>query len=82
MITFIVAAGVMLAGALTFVLPTLLRKERGDTVSAQRNDLNLDVLRDQLQELDFDRAGGAISEVDYAGARTVYGFRGLVQGAL
>lgn len=69
MIIVIVAAGVMLAGALAFVLPTLLRKEREGVVSARRNDLNLDVLRDQLLELDADRAGGAIGEVDYADAR-------------
>jgi len=69
MITFFVAAAVMLAGALSFVLPTLLRKERSAAVSARRNDLNLDVLRDQLRELDADRLGGAINDADYASAR-------------
>ena len=69
MITFIIAAAVMLAGALSFVLPTLLRKPRSAAVSVERNELNLDVLRDQLRELDADRAGGAINEADYASAR-------------
>jgi len=69
MITFIVAAAVMLVGALSFVLPTLLRKPSRGASHAERSELNLDVLRDQLRELDVDRAGGAINEADYASAR-------------
>lgn len=69
MIAFPIVAALMLALALSFVLPTLLRKQLGTTEHVQRDALNLDVLRDQLRELDADRSSGVIDEAGYASSR-------------
>jgi cytochrome c-type biogenesis protein CcmH len=69
MIAFLIAATLMLAAALFFILPTLLRKERSGTAHAQRDALNLEVLRDQLRELDADRAAGTIDDAGYDSSR-------------
>jgi cytochrome c-type biogenesis protein CcmH len=69
MMTFLIAAALMLTAALFFILPTLLRRERSGTAHAQRDALNLDVLRDQLRELDVDRQVGVIDDAGYESAR-------------
>lgn len=69
MITFWIAAGLMLAAALFFVLPALLGKPLAQRASPQRADLNLTVLRDQLHELDADLAAGTIEPDAYRTAR-------------
>jgi cytochrome c-type biogenesis protein CcmH len=69
MTAFLIAASLMLVVALLFILPTLLRQERGGAAHVQRDALNLAVLRDQLRELDADRATGAIDAVGYEIAR-------------
>lgn len=69
MIAFLIAATLMLAAALFFILPTLLRKERSGTAHAQRDAQNLEVLRDQLRELDADRAAGTIDDAGYDSSR-------------
>lgn len=69
MIAFYVVAALMVVLALSFVLPTLLRKQAGGVPSAQRDALNLEVLRDQLRELDADRTAGLIDTVGYDSAR-------------
>ena len=68
MTAFVVITAVMLALALLFVLPSLLRKE-GEAAGVQRDALNLDVLRDQLRELDADLELGAINAGGYQDAR-------------
>lgn len=69
MITFWIAAALMLAAALFFVLPALLGKPLAQRASPQRADLNLTVLRDQLHELDADLAAGTIEPEAYRAAR-------------
>jgi len=69
MTVFLIVAAVMLATALFFILPTLLRKQQNDGAHAQRDVLNLEVLRDQLRELDVDRAEGAIDNAGYDSSR-------------
>lgn len=64
MIIFILSAAAMSALALCFVLPSLLRKE-GEAAAAPDASLNLQVLRDQLSELQADRASGAIDADAY-----------------
>lgn len=59
----------MLATALAFILPPLLRKQQHAGHHVQRDVLNLDVLRDQLRELDKDRAEGLIDSTGYDSAR-------------
>ncbi|MBI1284924.1 MAG: c-type cytochrome biogenesis protein CcmI [Thiobacillus sp.] len=54
--------------ALAFVLPTLLRT-RARTTQAARRDVNIAVYRDQLKEMDADRANGLLSEAQYEAAK-------------
>ncbi len=69
MTVFLIAAALMLAMALWFVLPTLLRKEPSGTIHTQRDALNLAVLRDQLRELDADRTAGTLDDIGYESSR-------------
>lgn len=66
---FLIVAALMLAAALGFVLPPLLRKPQNASAHVQRDVLNLDVLRDQLRELDADREQGLIDEAGYDSAK-------------
>lgn len=66
---FLIAAVLLTAGALLFVLPVLLRANPGDTQRARHDELNLAVLRDQSRELDADLAAGAISAEAHKAAR-------------
>jgi len=54
--------------ALAFVLPALLRT-RARTTQAARRDVNIAVYRDQLKEMDADRANGLLSEAQYEAAK-------------
>lgn len=65
---FWIAAVACVAAALAFVLPPLLRG-RGAEDKAVRRDVNIAVYRDQLKEMDADRANGLLSEEQYAHAR-------------
>lgn len=70
---FLTIAAAMLALALFFPLSGLLRREHGQSTEqrahAQRDALNLDVLRDQLRELDADLQVGTIDAAGYQSAR-------------
>lgn len=68
MTAFLIGAALLLAAALAFVLPPLLRKEQA-TNNVQRDQLNLAVLRDQLRELEADLAAGTIDAAAYESAR-------------
>ncbi len=69
MIIFSILATLLTAGALLFILPTLLRKGAVANPHALRDEVNLMVLRDQLSELDADLAAGTIDALGYASAR-------------
>lgn len=69
MTVFSIVAVLLLAGALLFILPTLLRKEALVNRHALRDEVNLAVLRDQSRELDADFAAGTIDAASYQGAR-------------
>jgi cytochrome c-type biogenesis protein CcmH len=67
MIVFWIAAAVLAAAALAFVLrPLLWRRERQEI---SRDAVNISVYRDQLRELDADLASGRIARADYERAR-------------
>jgi cytochrome c-type biogenesis protein CcmH len=66
-IAFALAAAAMLAIAVAWILVPLLR--RGADGDVDRGASNLAVLRDQLRELEADRARGALTEGHYAQAR-------------
>lgn len=61
---FWIAAIVCVAIALTFVLPPLLRK-KAVAAKAARRDINIAVYRDQMKEMEADRANGLLSEEQF-----------------
>ena len=67
MTVFVLLAAVMIAAALTWVLVPLLRSHRPPSVV--REAANVEILRDQLAELDADRATGALPADKYEQAR-------------
>lgn len=69
MTVFLIAAALLLAGALLFILPPLLRQEAVAHRHALRAEVNLNVLRDQLRELGADLAAGTIDAPGYESAR-------------
>lgn len=69
MTAFLIVAALLMASALLFILPTLLRKEAVVGRHALRDELNLTVLRDQLRELDADLAEGTINASAYESAK-------------
>jgi cytochrome c-type biogenesis protein CcmH len=54
--------------ALAFVLPALLRA-RGGAGKAGRREVNIAVYRDQMKEMESDRANGLLSEAQYQSAK-------------
>jgi len=52
---------------LAFVLPALLRARAGG--KAVRRDVNIAVYRDQMKEMEADRANGLLSEAQYQSAK-------------
>jgi len=60
-------AAVMVMVALLFVLPPLLRKRTVSAVS--RDDLNTNVIKEQLAELDADLLAGKLDKAQFDGAR-------------
>jgi len=67
-ISFLAAAAVMALVVLAWLLRPLLRRAQGAT-SASRQILNTAIYRDQLAELERDRAEGSLAESDFEQAR-------------
>lgn len=65
MTTFVVIAAILVAVALAWVLPPLLRSTR-PAPDVERAAANLGILRDQLAELEAEHARGALSAEQYA----------------
>ena len=65
---FWIAVVVCIAIALAFVLPPLLRTRTAQGKAARR-DINIAVYRDQLKEMEADRANGLLSEAQFQSAR-------------
>jgi cytochrome c-type biogenesis protein CcmH len=63
--TFVVIAAILVAVALAWVLPPLLRSTR-PAPDVERAAANLGILRDQLAELEAEHARGAVSAEQYA----------------
>lgn len=85
MITFLVLAGLLVAGALLLVLPPLLGRGRvaRDTpasADAQQAASALSVLREQLADLDAEHAAGRIDAQAYAHSREELERRALDEG--
>lgn len=69
MIVFWVIAGVMIAGALLFILPPLLGR-RALSGGASHGQANVSIYKDQLRELERDLAQGVIGKEHYEAARS------------
>lgn len=67
MTSFLIAGVLLVAAALLFVLPPLLRKREAGSVS--HSVLNIAVYRDQLRELDADVRAGTLSAGQYENAK-------------
>lgn len=65
---FWIVAVVCVVIALAFVLPALLRARAG-AGKAVRRDVNIAVYRDQMKEMEADRASGLLSEAQYQSAK-------------
>lgn len=65
---FWAAAVVCVLIALVFVLPALLRARAGADKAARR-DVNIAVYRDQMKEMEADRANGLLSEAQFETAK-------------
>ncbi len=65
MILFWLICAVLIAIGLAFILPTLLQRSAPDESPAENKEANVDVYRDQLSELEADRAQGLISPEQY-----------------
>jgi cytochrome c-type biogenesis protein CcmH len=79
-LTFLAAAAALLLVSLALLLrPYLLRRKAG--AAASQRGINIAIYRDQLEELERDRVGGALAEADYATAREELQRRLLEDGA-
>jgi cytochrome c-type biogenesis protein CcmH len=67
MTAFIVTAAIMVVIGLAWVMPPLLRG--GTRARVDRTAVNLGILKDQLAELEAERARGAIAEEQYAATK-------------
>ena len=65
---FGIAAVACVAVALAFVLPALMRARSG-AGQAVRRDVNIAVYRDQMKEMEADRANGLLADAQYERAR-------------
>ena len=75
MIVFALIATGMTLLALLFVLPVLLTKTAATNQPVQDAEINLQVLRDQLRELDNDVQSGTLEAVNYASSKQELEFR-------
>lgn len=84
MIAFLILATVLVAGALLLVIPPMLgagAKAREHAARQEQARTVLVVLREQLAELDAERAAGGITEADYQRSREEIEQRVLAEGA-
>jgi len=81
MTLFWIIAGLLMAGALVFVVPPLLGGRRRRAGPGTREQANVQILRDQLRELDADVAAGTISRDQFEQARREIEQRVLEDGA-
>lgn len=65
MTTFVFIAAILVAVGLAWLLPPLLRRDRG-SLAVERAAANLGILKDQLAELEAERARSAVSAEQYA----------------
>jgi cytochrome c-type biogenesis protein CcmH len=84
-ITFLIVAGLLVAGALLMVVPPLLGRGRDASVTPAAADAEqaataMLVLREQLADLDAERAAGGVDDATYARSRDELERRALDEG--
>ena len=67
MTMFLIVSGLLILGALLFVVPPLLSRRAAGRIS--RDALNTELYRDQLRDLDDDLRSGTLSAEHYEKAR-------------
>ncbi len=67
MTTFLIVGGLLIAGALLFIVPPLLRNPTAQRVS--RKAVNITLYRDQIEELEADLQSGTLSAEHYEKAK-------------
>lgn len=80
---FTLLAAALVVGALLFVVPPMLgfgRRRREHAARQRQADTALVVLREQLADVEADRAAGRLSEADYQRAREEVESRALEEG--
>ncbi|MFZ2266445.1 MAG: c-type cytochrome biogenesis protein CcmI [Azonexus sp.] len=65
MTLFAIFATLLIVVAASFLLPTLWLGRRAPTASAERKETNLGIFRDQLAELEREKAEGSLAEADF-----------------
>lgn len=69
MTVFAVGAALLVLVTLAILIPVLWKNRLPGAASAEQKEANLAIFRDQLAELDTERAEGSLSETDYQQAR-------------
>lgn len=69
MTPFLAGAAFLLALVAAILLPPLFRPAKTTLIAAGRREANLAIFRDQLAELERDRAEGALAEADFIQAK-------------
>jgi cytochrome c-type biogenesis protein CcmH len=80
---FTLLAAALVVGALLFVVPPMLgfgRRRREHAARQRQADTALVVLREQLADLEADRAAGRLTDADYRRAREEVEMRALEEG--
>ncbi len=80
MITFVIIATVLVAVALAWLLPPLLRRETAGATT-DRTQFNLSLLRDQLADLEAEFKKGAVTPEQYAESKAELDRRVLEEAA-
>jgi cytochrome c-type biogenesis protein CcmH len=70
MTTFWVVAGLLILGALIFILAPMVRRGKTQGASPAHGGVNLVIYRDQVRELDADLAAGTLSQAQHQSAKT------------
>ena len=70
MIQFFISALALSALAAAFIVVPLWRKPRDSAVAIDRKAANLGIFRDQLAELEREKAEGSLAEADFEQARS------------
>lgn len=69
MTSFLIPASILIVLTLLFLLRPLLRKDGNRGNDTLHSEINLAILRDQLAELEKEKAEGSLDEADFAQAR-------------